>query len=465
MYAFVSIVLLALFSSGPALAAASKTSGNIDPFALSINAMQDSTGNTEVTLTVTPVLPSFAVPTSSKHVQLKSFDTQGELRWTKNTFDVPLAVSGGTSSTVQNFTDMQAHQPVNAQIQIQNKQTVNTKVLKAVTTVKLRPDVSLADVQAPAQANVGELVNIAVTVSEENGDLGATTDLVLSDGLEVLDTVSGISLSAGGSVGAVFAVPFDDLGFHDLTITAGNVVPGDFDTANNTVAFTIEIINPSTSGESVPFELYYNSQDYHHYNTWADWYGYGTSEQSGFSDQFYETMWLPQGSFSYPIDELAFSFSADGGPAQSYEITGVSPYYDYNDGCYEYGYSGTMVAPGTWFYTGKYASCYYGYSYSYAQFYKYTYSYTYYSTGYDYWYGSYYYSSSWSEGDNRLNATQSIATNFMLSDNGQSFGGQASLTLQPYENYYPWDYYWGGGYSSGFNWYAGYSGWTSGLTQ
>lgn len=443
--------------------AAGKGNGNVQPYSLSVTALTDVQNNTDVTVTATAIVPGFTAPASSKHVQMKSFDTSGNLRWTKNTMNVPFTGSGMSSSASFSYTDMHRHQPVQVQAQFQNGQTTSTKVVDASTVVKARPDLTVSEVNAAAQFNVGQVANIAATIAELNGDLGATATVTLSENGDELDSVTGVNVNASGSVGVIFAVAFDTVGTHDLTVTIGNVNPGDYDLSNNVYNFSIEVVDPMTS---VWYDMQYYTQDWIYSNSWSDYYGYGSHDENGWYDYFYENLQIPAGGMTYPIDNVSFTASFDGTPVMNYSLDNITPYYSYNDGCYVQEYSSNEIEPGVWIYTGHYSDCYWGYSYGYAQVYTYSYAYTYYSAGYDYYYGYYnnvnYYA--YGRPSRLLTATNNVATTMTLNDDGQSFGGNASMGVSWYDNYYPWNNNWGYGWNMGFQHYWGYQGYSSGMT-
>jgi hypothetical protein len=111
-------------------------------------------------------------------------------------------------------------------------------------TVKLRPDLSVDRITAPAQSRVRMPVNISAMISEQNGDVGARADCVLAvDGVEV-DRAHGIWVDAGRSVSCLFSHVFPATGTKRLTVSAISVSPGDWDPANNSAAVMIEIVLP-----------------------------------------------------------------------------------------------------------------------------------------------------------------------------------------------------------------------------
>ncbi len=204
-------------------AKAAPAKGTVKPFQLVVEALQDVNQVTDVTVTTKVILPNFSAPGLAKQLQLKSFDTSGNLRWTKNEMKVALAPGGSSSTASFQYGDLGHNQPFQVQEQVQNAQTGNTEVLNAKGIVRLRPDVAVGDLAAPAQAHIGQIVNIPAPIKELNGDLGATTNVVLNEGATERDHANGVSVNPLGIVDVVFAVRFDQAGTYTLTVVAQDV--------------------------------------------------------------------------------------------------------------------------------------------------------------------------------------------------------------------------------------------------
>ena len=119
-----------------------------------------------------------------------------------------------------------------------------TDVVTLSETVKLRPDVSVDRITAPAQSQLGMPVNISAVISENNGDVGARADCVLAiDGVEA-HRARGIWVDAGRSVSCLFSHLFPTTGTKQLTVSAVLVNPGDWSASNNSATQTINIVLP-----------------------------------------------------------------------------------------------------------------------------------------------------------------------------------------------------------------------------
>ena len=172
-------------------------------------------------------------------IQLKQFAPNGELQITTNHNGInsalyQLALAGrvrGSKLEVQG----------NVFGIVSNR----TDVVTLDETVKLRPDLSVDRIISPAQSMVAIPVEISALISENNADVGARADCVLSaDGVEV-DRAQGIWVDAGRSVSCLFSHIFSTVGSKQLTVSAVSVSPGDWSAANNSVAQTIDIVLPT----------------------------------------------------------------------------------------------------------------------------------------------------------------------------------------------------------------------------
>ena len=193
---------------------------------------------------------TFGAPTLSKHIQLKSFDLEGNLRWTNNYQDEVLTPNdAGTSSSVAFvYTDMLYRQPVKAQVQVQNAETTDTEVLRGAVEVLWRPDLELTAIAAPEEVTVDEPFDVTVTVNEANKDLGATADIVLYDGSAELMRMPGAAIDTAGPTVVQFeGIRLGALGDHTLTAAIENADPADFDLSNNSADVTITVVDSAVT--------------------------------------------------------------------------------------------------------------------------------------------------------------------------------------------------------------------------
>lgn len=226
-----------------------------------------------------------------------------------------------------------------------------TDVVTTMDTVKKRPDLS-ADVTGPAKAYRNRPVNFVAHVRELNGDVGARANCTLSvDGAQV-DQAQGIWVDAGGSVACSFTTTFAALGNHQVSVTVGNVVPGDWDLSNNAASMTIQIVDPIVH-LSTSVSAYSNS--YHNVDTetwqYNDYYWYGYSENhtytwhsDGSSSSVHINGYSGQQAPQFPIASFSAGVTVNGNSTFAQDnssLTFAAPYTYYGETCQ------TAYAPGT----------------------------------------------------------------------------------------------------------------------
>lgn len=456
---YLASVSLWAFASMTAVhgAPAAKTGhGNVKPYTLSATAMLDATGKTDVALSVNVVDARFSAPTLASHIQLKSFDTAGNLRWTKNSKDVALTPAGNVATVTQPFTDLLRAQPFNAFVQVQTAQTVNKENLEVAVAVKLRPDVTVDSITSPARIVVNQVVNFAALVRELNGDLGASARVQLRENGNVIDTVPTVAVSGRGSASAVFSALFTTPGTRTLTVTADDVNPGDYDLSNNTRSVTIEVVNDLQPAFFRASFWSYRDRDY--FYEYSHWWGYGQQRIQGSEENVWmELRGLP---ISSTLEKVTADFGADGAlnPALHFELTNLSVH----DGYY-YGQSYQLDAQ-TNLYTYVDPNNYYGTG-RVVQVSRYAGDAVHYSQWHDYYWGGTSSSTTVRTGlQLRPNAT--FNGRLVVTINGTQHGGGVSvpLTLTPYNHTWnDYDYY-NGGYYRGHDSHTQINGYTEGIT-
>ena len=116
-----------------------------------------------------------------------------------------------------------------------------TDVVPAATTVKLRPDLFVQRISAPSKTVPGMPVVISATIAERNQDVGARASCILSiDGIAV-DRADGIWVDAGGLVSCAFTHTFEMPGTKSVSVQTANVIPWDYDDANNEAGTSIVV--------------------------------------------------------------------------------------------------------------------------------------------------------------------------------------------------------------------------------
>jgi len=110
--------------------------------------------------------------------------------------------------------------------------------------VLYRPDLVVTEIKAPSEARTYTTVDILAVVKEGMGDLAAHAQCaLLVDGAQV-DDAPDMPVNAAGATGCQLSATFTTTGIHKLTVRVQNVVPGDYDYANNEMTTQILIQNP-----------------------------------------------------------------------------------------------------------------------------------------------------------------------------------------------------------------------------
>lgn len=223
-----------------------------------------------------------------------------------------------------------------------------TDVVTTIDTLKKRPDLFAKEVAGPPTALTNQPVTFTATVAEINGDVGAHADCVLSVDGQQVDQALGIWVDAAGTVSCAFQTSFATTGLKHISVSVVNVVPGDWDTSNNTAQTTIEIVDssvqlrtyahmsnyswtqPSTTTITTPSETYSESDSAGGANTngYIEGYTYGRQ-------------------FQFPLNALSSTVNVDGADAYTGTFTagsvnppqasnGQTCQYGWGDGLYGY---------------------------------------------------------------------------------------------------------------------------------
>jgi len=335
--------------------------------------------------------------------------------------------------------------------------TPRTDVVTTNDTVKKRPDLAVS-VGGPAKAYRNRPVTFVAPVHELNGDVGARADCVLSvDGAQV-DQAQGIWVDAGGNVACSFTTAFASLGIKHVTVTVGNVVPGDWDTANNVAQTTIEIVDPivklHTTGSASNTTWNDRGTETYSYNDYW-WYNYSESSTTNWDNNNHTSdLWIDGYSFDHqvqlPVQQFAAGLTVDGAQTFAADNTTLqfAPPQGSGDWSCQYTFGGGS--------DGNICS---GPGYTAVYFHHYSEQVTYYSVNYDNyceWYGCY--TSSWvsnyttSNGVTPVNIGNAGSTDVLsigLTDSaGTQFKGTTTpAVVQPvnYSNAYNYCY--------GYGWY------------
>lgn len=298
---------------------------------LSVRALLDKAGLTEVEVTTGALDSAAAAPGNLSQVQFEAFDSSGELRYTKNFNHLN---AGGSADFT--FDDLLRGQVLQVQANVRGIDGARTDVVTVRETVKLRPDIAVQRISAPSSVAVGAAVNLSAVLAELNGDVGAHTDCVLSvDGMEV-DRAPGIWIDAGSSVSCAFTYRFEQVGTRMITVSAVNVVPADYDLSNNSASATVEVISPV----SFHYAASVSSFEVGSFNLSEGWYAYpGATFSSGSDFSYLSTSqsFSEQASFwgdistqaGFPLTVSAFEQS-DGAQTGAFAFDIAAPDFAYH---------------------------------------------------------------------------------------------------------------------------------------
>lgn len=396
-------------------------------------------------------------PGNIDKVQLKMF--AGSEAYTKNYNGLK---AGGSFALA--IPGMSRHEKFQIQTNVSGIDPKRTGVVTVEETVKLRPDVAVTNLQAPAQVRENIPVNLSAVVSEMNGDVGARSNCILTVDGNIVDQSAGIWTDAAGTVSCVFTYAFSGIGTHAVVISANDVVPGDYDLANNGVSGNVEVVRPEQpfSGYSAHAEdltssrkYYYSSPWYHHEYTENGWrqstnmYAWGGPLRAG--NALIAT--VRETSNGTVIDDLTASmtngWNSDSG--DGYSAGCVSSWdaasYRWINACGDSWGDGPSAGGSSWIQTSRYAG-----------------DVTYHSSGWDryYWYGyesGYYYTWNYSGHDvmgTRASFGSTVVTDLTLSDGNTTYSATATVELQPVDEQYVqplncyegWGWYWYGYYGT-----------------
>ncbi len=407
------------------------------PYALSIQSLLDVHHLTDVYLKVIPILQGHTAPTVSQSILLKSLDIFGNLRWAKTLQNVALTPNPDQSTSVDlQYTDMEHGQNVKAHMLVMDSVSGVTEVLTQQGRVLFRPDLAVSSVTAPSQANLRQIVNIFASISELKGDLGATANVYLLDGDNVIDVMNGISLAPLGNIGIAFSTVFSTEGIHQLKVAIRDETPGDYDLSNNEKSFSIQVIKP-------PLEPVFYCASYSHYeqdyqSVVENPYWISTYHVQYTNEYTYQTLYIPVALQS--LQKVTLKIAGDGVEQDNLEALNI-PLYGFSDGCYS-SFSGSQyLGDNVYFYIQTYQDCY-GNQSSYAQFNKSAFNQLYFSSFYWKLWGIGYTNSFSSAYGTLLNAVNSVTTRFIVEGDAGAFGGNGNVGfLYNYPFDYAWDYY------------------------
>ncbi|MDF2651220.1 MAG: hypothetical protein K0Q73_7025, partial [Paenibacillus sp.] len=268
------IMAMALLLSFVSVAGAAGN-GTIDPYAIGLQALQAKDGITDLYVNVTPKLDGYSAPNVLKKVQLKSFDLNGKLAYTRN-YNGDVASPNGQADIKLN--DVKRYQPLHTEVLVQNGQTKDTKVLREETKVLFRPDLTVDQITSPVQVHKNEIFAVNTNIKELNGDIGAKANVQILNGRTVLDTTYGVLVNAGSQQMANYMISLPQIGTYTLTVKVSDVNPGDYDYSNNEKTFTVEVVDDNKPVSYWSSYTYYKEHSSNSASFYQNFHQYGSSE-------------------------------------------------------------------------------------------------------------------------------------------------------------------------------------------
>jgi gamma-glutamyltranspeptidase/glutathione hydrolase len=212
-------VLLALLFV-PVAPSATSSSGN--PYSLGMQALLGA-GQTDISLAV--AADGRPLPDRFEKVQLKSFTAGGELVQTENLFDVQ--IEDGRALITRSGLERGQRLEVKAHIKDGSQ-----NVLASETTVALRPDLTVARIEAPDRVVRKHAFTLTAVVAEIGGDTGALARVSVYDGSTPLESRP-VTVPAGGETSVSFDLRLPDPGEHTLLVEVADAAPAEAFVANN----------------------------------------------------------------------------------------------------------------------------------------------------------------------------------------------------------------------------------------
>lgn len=207
--------------------------------ALEARALLGRDGSTIFELTTGSLDAASAPPGNIDHVQFKLLAPDDNVILARNY----TGLSGGGAWT-RTYTALGRNQAFQLQANVSGIDGNRTDVVTVQGAVQLRPDLAALAINAPSQVAPNVTVPVSATVSERNGDVGATANCVLYvNGVEA-DRADGIWVDAGRSVNCQLTATFTRSGTSTATVAVEGVVPGDDDPANNSISATVTVAEP-----------------------------------------------------------------------------------------------------------------------------------------------------------------------------------------------------------------------------
>ena len=214
------------------------TGDGSSPFALALRALTDPRG-TELAATVTPRPAACDFPETLKNIQIKTYSLDGSLVSTRNL----KALAAPRGRAVVELPPLARDQRVEVLGLVQTADTVRTVVLRRAAPVRLRPDLAVTKLTAPAGIVSGSDFAVVAQVRELRGDVAETARAVLTRGDSGAELGSApIDVDAGGTATATFPLTLTGSGAVPLRVDVVEPSVAEVGTANNRREGSVELL-------------------------------------------------------------------------------------------------------------------------------------------------------------------------------------------------------------------------------
>lgn len=291
--------------------------GKTSSYDLALQALKGKDSITDLYVKITPKSNDITPPDILKKIQLKSYDLEGKLIYTKNLFNV----ASSSEITDIKLNDVERYQSLETRIHVPNDQTADEEVLSGKTNVLLKPDLVVDKVQVPDKVKVNEPFSVTVNIKELNGDVGAKANVQILDDSNVLDTAERLVVNAGGQAQAAFMLTLAKAGTYALKVNITGVEPGDYTDSNNDTNFTIEAVE---NKKNVEYRSHYDYTSDYEIN-WKN--QYDESHQKGSSETFGVYTFTPD---QINPEEVKLTLTSETGKQKKVNVT--LSYEDTRDG-------------------------------------------------------------------------------------------------------------------------------------
>lgn len=273
------------------------------PYDIELSALQDSQGTTELILTM-QTLQDLEATDFADRLVLRLLNDQKRVVETRTYVDLKLQQSKelDTSTLKLMIEKTKYFQSVQATIYLWDKASSKETSYMGEAKALLRPDPAIEKILVP-EATVGQVVNIAASLSERNGDLGVLSHLVLKQGEKIVDGFPQLFLLPNQNVTILFSLTFEQQGIHDLSLEIQHPSPKDFDQENNKKSFTVTVSASSPT-------LAYNTEFWYRQEK-REYFGAKPAHEQEQSIYFQSVRNIP-GLFQYPVESMNFQVIQDG---------------------------------------------------------------------------------------------------------------------------------------------------------